>query len=569
MHDPGIYPSVLPQEIIDDPRRGAERIVYEKLSTQLEGFTVIYHCPWLDDETGLIPSDGETDFIVAHPRWGFITLEVKGGIISRDLDTRIWKSTNKLGRVFKIKNPIEQALKSKHVVLRKIKKIWHGSAPFIRAKHGVIFPDSGRPRGTNSLGADMPLDIFAFAEDVDSLGARVLQILMHEPDGSETKYDKFGEQGIDALHDLFGKGFNLDVSLASRLDADDKIIEELTEQQKQFLDLTVYQKRLVVTGGAGTGKTTLAIEKARRLAEEGKKVLLLCFNSPLASYLLDLLAEHDAISVFSFHKFCAFAAKEAGISVPNAGDDQRYFEQSLPDALLDALSAVEDLRYDAIIVDEGQDFLSQWWEPLLLSLRDNEVGLFYVFRDDNQQLYRDRSETVPDMPEAPLHLPTNLRNTKSIFKATKAFYSGAPLNAGGPDGKDLEWLISPIGKECRTVEKAINKLVNLEGIPKKDIAVLSASSLQKSVFGKDRAIGQYQTKAAEDIHQDLITLDTVYRYKGLESKVVILTDLDKSLDTKEVLYVGFARAKVLLLLVATEPTIAKLKQAVKTSDAES
>ena len=110
---------------------------------------------------------------------------------------------------------------------------------------------------------------------------------------------------------------------------------------------------------------------------------------------------------------------------------------------------------------------------------------------------------------------------------------------------------------------------NLEGIPKKDIAVLSASSLQKSVFGKDRAIGQYQTKAAEDIHQDLITLDTVYRYKGLESKVVILTDLDKALDTIEVLYVGFARAKVLLLLVATEPTIAKLKQAVKTSDAES
>lgn len=568
INKPGIYPPVLPDEIIDDSRREAERIVYKKLKDQLDGFTIFYNCIWLDSESGKIPSDGEADFIIAHPHWGLIVFEVKGGIISRDDKTRIWRSTNKLGKVYKIKNPIEQALKSKHIILRKIRKTWRGKPPFIRAKHGVIFPDSGRPKGINSLGADMPLDIFAFAEDINELGARVIQILMHEPKGSETRYENFGDRGIKILHDLFDRGFKLDISLLSSLEADDKKISELTEQQKQFLELTVYQKRILVTGGAGTGKTTLAIEKARRLAKEANNVLLLCYNKPLAVFLQSQVSDCDNITASSFHQFCASAALAASINLPEVtevDDGNDFFESILPNALLDALTVNEELRFDAIIVDEGQDFLSQWWEPLLLSMHDEKEGCLYIFKDNNQQIYHGQYEDISGIPNTPLHLPNNLRNTKSIFNATKKFYSGGALEGVGPKGKDIEWVTCVPGKEIKIIEGAINKLVNIEGISQRDITVLSATAIDKSIFKECNHIGQYKTKKAENISDDLITLDTIFRFKGLESKVVVLTNIDAALYSKELLYVGLSRARVLLLIVASENTSEKLKQIIGVS----
>ena len=126
MHKPGIFPPVLPREMREDPRRQAEIRVYDRLRDQLEGFTVFYHCPWYDENAAHGSRDGEADFVVAHPHWGFVVLEVKGGIVSRDENTRIWRSRNKQGRVFEIKNPVEQALVSKHVILRKLLDAWRG-----------------------------------------------------------------------------------------------------------------------------------------------------------------------------------------------------------------------------------------------------------------------------------------------------------------------------------------------------------------------------------------------------------------------------------------------------------
>ena len=419
MHEPGIFPPILPRALREDPRRRAEVNVYDRLRDQLEGFTVFYHCPWYDENAARGSRDGEADFVVAHPHWGFLVLEVKGGVISRDEDTRIWRSTNKQGRAFEIKNPVEQALVSKYVILRKLREAWKGNTVFIRAKHGVIFPDSGQPRSSNALGADLPLDIFAFSEDMKQLGSRIVKILMIEPGQSETRYGHLGVQGIAILHRLFNQGFDLRVSLASLLAEDENKILQLTEQQNLYLDLTSTQKRAIFTGGAGTGKTTLAIEKAKRLAQEGSDVLLLCFNQPLSAFLQSQVADIDNISAFSFHQFCLSAIVRAGIAFNHGEDkDRHYFDEVLPNSLLAALSADDNLRYNAIVVDEGQDFHENWWEPLLLTLKDVD-GTFFVFKDDNQRIYRKTSQYLPGFKTEPLHLSVNLRNTQSIFRATE------------------------------------------------------------------------------------------------------------------------------------------------------
>ena len=557
----GIFPPALSPELLGDSRRRAEIQVYERLRDQLQGFTVFYHCQWYDETSSHNSRDGEADFIVAHPKWGFVVLEVKGGVISRDELTRRWSSRNRQGQVFEIKNPVEQALVSKHVILRKLLSSWANKAPFIRAKHGVIFPDSGRPHGLDMLGADMPVEIFAFAEDMDELGARVVQILVAEPEQSNTQYDAMGKQGIEILHDLFDRGFELNISLASILTDDDKKIVDLTDQQNSHLDLTANQRRAVFTGGAGTGKTTLAIEKSKRLASDGGEVLLLCFNNALATHLQSQLADVENITVSSFHQFCRSAAMRAGVTWERKAekDPRTFFEDVLPDALLEALSANDDLSFDAIIVDEGQDFLMNWWEPLLLALKRTD-GTFFVFRDDNQKIYGERPVQVPSLSVDSLHLSMNFRNTQTIFRAAEKYYAGERILAGGPIGKDIEWCPTKPGREVQSVEKVINRLVNIDGIPVADIAVLCACAANKSAFGSDGWLGRYETARAEDVSGHAIRFDSIHRFKGLESKIVILTDMDGAIASTELMYVGLTRARLLLIVAASDSTIDKLKR---------
>ena len=559
MHKPGMFPPIILRKMLEDPRRQAEISVYNRLRDQLEDFTVFYHCPWYDENAAHGSRDGEADFVVAHPRWGFVVLEVKGGIISRDENTRIWRSRNKQGRVFEIKNPVEQALVSKHVILRKLHDAWRGKTAFIRAKHGVVFPESGQPRSSNALGADMPLEIFAFVEDMDKLGAKVVKILMTEPAQSETRYGNLGEQGIEILHQLFNRGFELDVGLAVLLADDENKILQLTEQQNTYLDLTKTQRRAIFTGGAGTGKTTLAIEKSKRLAQEGEKVLLLCFNNALSAYLRSQVKDFCNITASSFHQFCLSTIARSGISFDCEGDkDRRYFDEILPEALLAALSADDDLSYDTIVVDEGQDFLESWWEPLLLTLKDVD-GTFFVFKDDNQRIYRKTSQKLPGFETDPLHLSVNFRNSQPIFCATEKFYKGGDIRPGGPKGKEIEWYPIKPGGEAKKIEKAINRLINIEGIPVHDIVVLCACALEKSALAPGESIGRYGTAPSEDFSGESIRFDSIHRFKGLESKVVILTDMDGAVASNELMYVGLSRARLLLLVVASEVSVAKLK----------
>jgi len=556
-----IFPSEIPEEVLADPKREGERIVYEILSDSMEGFTVFYNCYWSHEGETKI-KDGEADFIVSHPYWGFVVLEIKGGVVSRDEDGN-WSSRNKLGQTFKIKDPVRQARDSKYVILEKIKDAWKGQKPWLNAKHGVLLPESGRPRDGKALGADMPLDIFGFAEDLDNLGARVQQILTYDPPGTATKYDPLGERGMRILHHLFARGFDLEISLASIIDANEKKIEELTTQQRGFLDMTANHRRLLVEGGAGTGKTMLAIEKARRLNAENQDILVLCFNQPLAAFFAHRLSDCNNVLALNFHQFCSFASKEAGIPDREEGDNKELYENVLPEMLLDALSVKDDLRYDAIIVDEGQDFLRQWWEPLLLCLNDTEEGLVYVFRDDNQNIYGGLGYDIPGMPEYPHLLTKNLRNTVPICGAAKVFYSGSELEAGGPKGMDIEWVDGAGGKALLTLEKRLNKLINIDGVAPSDIAILTAQSVKNSIFDGLDTIGRYRIETADRINTDCVTLDSIYRFKGLEKAVVVLTDLDYALNSEELLYVGLSRAKSLLILTGETVTIDKLRDRIR------
>lgn len=550
-----MYPRLLPRYVQEDPKRAAERKVYAALERGLgDSFTVFFSVAWLSKRRGGRAWDGEADFVIAHPVEGILLLEVKGGRVGRDGATGTWASMDRSGAVHEIKNPFEQARTSKYSLLEKMKEHPQWRNRRVELGHGVVFPDCNTPTGP--LGPDAPIEIVAFASNLDRLGDKAQQIFafwraQHGPEF------RLGADGVKILTQLLAGSFELRTPLGAALADDDRRIIELTEQQFRVLDVLRRQRRVTVLGGAGSGKTLLALEKAKRLATEGYRVLLTCFNRHLADYLHESAGGAHNLELRNFHKLCYDATISAGVPMASSGGDRVYFERTLPDALLAALDKLE-ARYDAIVVDEAQDFLESWWEPLQLCLSDPASGVFYVFYDANQRIYR-RVTTFPkDLVE--ISLSENLRNTKRIFDLANRFYDGDPVTPLGPDGVEVEAVAVSAEWISRETSRMLHRLIKEEEIPAEEIAVLCGKAIERSVFGQVFKIGAFDVISSQQPEPGKVLLQTIHGFKGLERRVVILTEIDDlpAGDSEGLLYVGITRARTHLAVVARPETLRHL-----------
>ena len=153
-----------------------------------------------------------------------------------------------------------------------------------------------------------------------------------------------------------------------------------------------------------------------------------------------------------------------GWGEPASGDWSHYFEPTTNelDEAFDRLLASEDHRYDAIIVDEGQDFRGTWWTIVEAALRDPSEGFLYAFHDDNQALLPDRSEYP--ITSAPFVLSKNCRNAGKVFDLVRRFHDQAPepsLHLSGHGELDLRLFQADDGPAV--VADVLNELLaNLE-----------------------------------------------------------------------------------------------------------
>ena len=91
-----MYPATLSKETLSDPSREAEVMVYNALKNELnDSFHIFYNCDWHDTTKRGRDEEGEADFVLAHEIYGYLVIEVKGGIISRDEGTRQWYSSER------------------------------------------------------------------------------------------------------------------------------------------------------------------------------------------------------------------------------------------------------------------------------------------------------------------------------------------------------------------------------------------------------------------------------------------------------------------------------------------
>ena len=551
-----MFPTVVPNYIQQDPYREAEIWVYDRLREDLgNDWHCYYSRPWI----GLTPAgeekDGEADFVVAHKDFGFLTIEVKGGKVWREEGAEQWFSKNRLGITNKIKDPVKQAHDSKHELLRQLKEQPGWRRQYITVRHGVVFPDSSEPDGV--LGPNMPRFLFAFAEDCKWLGAWVKARLNRTGEGADTSGRGLGPDGMKALHGLLAGRIEFRTSLRRVLGSDGREIERLTREQFDILTSLEDQPQMAISGGAGTGKTLLALEKACRAAETGQRTLLVGFNAPLGDYLERLTSGFGCVTAGSFHSICS---RLSGAKRPADMPDQVWFNRALPEALADAVARDPALAFEAIIVDEGQDFRDGWLTALRLCLRDPEAAAFYVFYDDNQRVYRREGGWLADLPQSKFHLTRNLRNTRSIHDSSRPWYSSPRVTrSGGPEGQPVVWkAVGPQQSLDTLLATTLADLLKQHGVRPGEIAILTPVSSINHPMARGGRIGGVPFSAAGADADGKLIFDTVRRFKGMDRPVVLVIDADKLVDP-ELTYVALTRPTLLLKVFGSAASLARLR----------
>lgn len=568
-----IIPELTDAQLAELPSQ-AEAKVYRALRDGLSrDFVVLFQVGWiLRREEGQV-KDGETDFVVCHPDLGYICIEVKGGGVGFDSSRGEWYSVDRHLQKHAINNPINQALKAKYSIRSKLNEHprWRdlASANVLKG-HAVFFPDVG---DANALSRpDMPSALIGCARDLQDTKAWIDAVFAYWSNDVST-FTPMGRRGVDVLREVFARSFVVTPLISSQLADQEARRLVLTRDQIRVLDFLRSHRRVAVSGGAGTGKTVLALEKARRLASEGFRVLLTCYNRQLADHLASLCADTPNLDVMSFHQLCHRQVEKANrasgrnlvseAKVTYPGRD--LYEVQLPNALGYSVEILPD-RYDAIVCDEGQDFREEFWVPLELLLCDYDSSPLYVFYDDNQNLYA-RAGTFPIRDE-PFSLTTNCRNTAPIHKAAYRHYKGVPVSSPDIQGDDVQLDESPSrDSQAAKINARIVDLVARQGVAPGDITVLVADALHKAEYYsalRRLPLPKPATWLEEgERGKATVLIDTIQRFKGLESPIVILWGVD-TIDLsqrQELLYVGMSRAKSLLIIVGRAATCAVFRAA--------
>lgn len=245
-----------------------------------------------------------------------------------------------------------------------------------------------------------------------------------------------------------------------------RIIKSLTEEQYRVLDFLTGHSRVWIRGCAGSGKTLVAVEKAIRLARAGLRTLILCHNPHLAEYIRQLTSG-SPVDVFDFGEWVRMLCGHA----PGASDEWMPYAEPTNEELGTAFDQLtHETRYDAVVVDEGQDFRETWWTLVEAALKDSG-GLFYVFSDDNQALLPHRGR--PPIVESPFKLSRNCRNAGKIFDLVRQVHPCAPeASLQLAEGGRVEWCSLPAGADARAMVGSVLSGVLVHARPE-DIVVLT------------------------------------------------------------------------------------------------
>ena len=531
--------------------------LYELLEQLPNDFYVLHSTSWNEQRrrNELSPRKyvqwGEADFTVYHPEKGIIVFEVKDGLISYSRE-RGWIQTNRKTGATSSIDPMAQAEKSKYYFRDQIfKPAFDGMIPFTFCS-AVWFTSGDRNLVTGNLPLNYKEETTLWANDlasVEQVQNAINRVFKYHDAYCANPSQELTSKTLDLLAPEFG----LVKSIHSRAIANETLFHLMTREQNRLLEYLDEQQTAAIHGAAGTGKTIMAIEKAKRLETDGP-VLLLCFNRFLMEHIREELSDnHPNISVFTIDGL--YTKLSGGLPHFDSADDRN-------DAILEVLMDWKSLRwnYKHIIVDEGQDFFADHLQ-LLGEIAEEKDGCFYVFYDKNQFIQGQEYPEWLDHAECRLVLSHNCRNTHEIaLTSTRPIALPEkrirmnPFMERAEQPKPKLFFVSDNEALQDYALKLIRKYSDAK-YKKSDIVLLSMKAEGCSALERENMIPELAAICSDRRQSNKVLFTTVRKFKGLEADVVICIDVDEETFTNEtnrsLFYVGTSRAKTWLDIVTT------------------
>jgi hypothetical protein len=509
----------------------AERTVYQALLAQLQPNDRVIPGQRVTDHL----KDHEVDFVVAIEGAGIVCLEVKGSEVWHDGET--WWQKRR-GHEHKIQ-PVRQAREACYALREFIEKDERWTQGRLRWDHVVVLPNA--ELADDFALPECPRWKVVDRNDLPNLVDRLRYVLVSQ----ELPRDLLSQEGIEQLSTaLSGRGLP-QRSVVARALANQDAADALTEHQAVILDAVRLLNRVEVRGGAGSGKTFLAMEQARRLAQRGQRVALVCYSHGLASYLERIASSwprrHQPAYVGEFHDLGKqWGAPEAPDESLRNEETVKFWEHDLPLQMAELAAQLEPgYRFDSIVVDEAQDFADAWWDPLLAALKDDEEGGIYVFTDEGQRVFSRHGS--PPVPLVPLILDHNLRNTRQIASAFQPLVDH-PMRFLGGEGPAVTFVPCTREDALGEGDDQIELLLE-QGWRPEDLALLTTGSRHPEQAERQRDGHKAYWDSFWDTDQ--VFYGHVLGFKGLERRAVVLVvnDQGKFERSRERLYVGLSRAR--------------------------
>ena len=564
---------MIPSRIDDSVMSSAERRVFNLLDTDpdTDGWTVLHSLGLARRRTGPY---GEIDFVVLIPGEGLLCLEVKGGRVSCENGT--WRTMDRHGNVAALsKSPFMQARESMFALRDSIMDHFGRGSPESHCPIGfaVVLPDVVCPPATPEFERSDIIDIHDLRGPISTSINRVTRSRLRE--FQQRSGERFPTRSqAKAILNYLRPDFDLVVARSVSLGRTEAKLMSLTEEQYDRLDELGDNPRCLFEGAAGTGKTLLALEYARRADNAGARVLFVCFNRLLGDWLQQQ-TQGTQISTGTWHEILKGLITTSSVREEFEAEERRASDRDSLVRLFKEIYpfygelALEELNtpFDVLVVDEAQDLSNRTTFDLLnRALRGGLAGgRWAIFGDFTRQaLYGSDLGSVADLTEYSDHfvranLTRNCRNTRRIAEETAivAGFGTPPFKLGHEVGMPVEhryWRTR--SGLVTTLSETVSRLFR-DGIRTDDLVILSPKRLENSALADVERICD---APLIDCSRTLVPLpgkirySTIHSFKGLESQVVIVVDIDGVDDerSQSLLYVGMSRARSLLIMMMQE-----------------
>lgn len=604
-----VHPSISELNCLRQPLTVGEQAVLSLFDRKLPLGWEIYVQPHMN---GLRP-----DFVLLHPQVGIGVFEIKDWDLSAmsyhndkvrkihgaDEGERLTLRATHDGKSFAISNPVRQIRRYKEEIFSLYCPRLQRGAGFSAVTGGLIFTNAHHDSVVELLAPHQSVNererysIYSPIVGKEALQDEDLAAIFPE-------YTRSWSQMMtpETADDLRGWLVEPDFAASQRRPL------EMDARQRSFAQSRTESGYRRIRGPAGSGKSLVLAARAAQLAAEGKSVLVVTFNITLWHYLRDLVARSSSkpgwanhVTFVHFHRWCQMVCGEAGLAEEyddlwKDRDVDTVLNGDLPSLALEAVRMPGITRYDAILVDEGQDYRLSWWNALRYAGKPDAELLLVA--DATQDVYGTAQAWTEDAmrgagfagPWAELETSYRLPNDAMALARSYAekFLPNETVDLPQPQQGSLEFYPCTLRwVQCESradsVEAAISQAIIMmrqtgkNGLANADITVLTddQDAGSRIVFGLDEC----RVKTVDTFHRERpeaqrkkmafwmgdarIKATTLHSFKGWEARLLVVhVTRAFSPDALALTYAGLTRLKrdvcgSWLTVICSDPVLAE------------